>query len=245
MKKCLYALLLSLFALPAFGQDDAKRTITVSGTGKVSATPDVAYIRLGVVTDDLKVSAALSANKKAMSNVFDALKKKNVADKDVCTTNFRVDPKFAYPQNAEPKLVGFTVSNEVTVTVRDLDKVSDLLDSLTGDGAANRVTGVSFDVLDKTALLDKAREDAVNDALRKANLLTKTAGASLGSVITITEQEYHNPRLEYAPAMRAADAGSTPVAKGERQFTVNVNLVIGLKDGKLGLGAGGPAPLTK
>lgn len=242
MTKLLFALIASLFTLaPVVAQD--KQTITVSGTGSVSATPDVAYIRVGVVTEDTKVSKATTANKLSMTKVFGILKEKGVEDKDVCTTNYRLDPKYTYPQNGgEPKFVGYTVSNDVLVTVRKLDAVGDLLDALTVDGAANRVLGVSFDVLDKSTLLDKARENAVADALRKANLLTKAAGTALGPVVTITEHEDRNTSAYVLGNTRdASESAAVPIAKGERQYRAHVTLVISLKNGapKLGLGAGG------
>lgn len=217
-----------LFSTMAFAAYGADRTITVSGEGSASVSPDVVYLYLAVVTESDTVSKAMTSNKKAMNDVFAVLNKNGIADKDICTHSFSVSPKYKYVKDEDPKLVGHVVKNELKVTVRNLDKVGGLLDTLTADGRANVVLGIVFDVLDKTKVTDQAREAAVADALRRANLIAKASGVKLGKVHTINEGNVYSPRYNEASALRSADV--TPVAKGEQTFRVNVNLVILLAD---------------
>ncbi len=234
MLKCLLAGMLALvmFCGIAVGADHPQRTITVSGEGTASVAPDIAYVHLEVVTDHETVSKAMAKSKVATTNVFAALKKNKVAEKDICTHSFSISPKYKYVKDQEPQLVGYTVQTGIKVTVRDLDKTGDLLDALTADGHASYINGVSFDVTDKTKVSDTARENAVNDAMRKARLLAKTSGARLGKVLTITEGGGYSPRpYSLAFSARADSApGGDHLAKGEQTFRVTVNLVVGLED---------------
>ena len=226
MFKYLCAGLCLFFASFAFA---GERLITVSGSGSIGAVPDVAHVNLGVVSEHASLSAAMLANKKASANVFNDLKKKNVDEKDVCTKSFTVLPNYKYVKDQEPELIGYVVRNEVKVTIWDVNKVGEILDALTKEGHANLVTGVVFDVLNKSKYLDVAREMAVADALRKAKLLATAAGAKLGKVQTILEHEDYSHPYE-ARAMMDASASAHVATKGEQQYKVTVELVIALVD---------------
>jgi hypothetical protein len=130
MFKFLMAGLFSTMAFAAYGAD---RTITVSGEGSASVSPDVVYLYLAVVTESDTVSKAMTSNKKAMNDVFAVLNKNGIADKDICTHSFSVSPKYKYVKDEDPKLVGHVVKNELKVTVRNLDKVGGLLDTWTAE----------------------------------------------------------------------------------------------------------------
>ncbi len=226
MLKYLLAGVFSLFLVGSAFCEEKARTITVNGEGTSSATPDVLYINLAVVTERDSVSKAMSDNKEAMNKVFKTLKDAKIAEKDFCTNNFHVYPRHKY-NNDEVKLVGYGVSNEVTVTVRDLDKGGDLLDALTKDGHANRINGISFDVLDKEKVLGEARDAAVANALKKANALAKVAGVKVDKVLTISEGSAYSPR---AYSSMSRESARTPLAKGEQQFKASVNITLSLKD---------------
>src|SRR5262245_51795614 len=138
----------------------AYANVTVTGEGKVSAVPDIAYLSVGVVSDGDTASAAMDANSAAMRNLFKLLKTVGIEDKDVKTASFSFGPKYRQLAGHEPELVGYTASHEVTVTVQRVDETGRVLDALVKDGA-NRVNGVSFGVKDTEKLLDEARKKAV------------------------------------------------------------------------------------
>lgn len=223
LKYFLIGFLALVFVGSAFCAD---RTVTVSGDGVVTATPDVVYINLGVVTDADTVSNSMAANKKAMENVYKSLKDAKIEDKDVCTTNFQLNPRYKYVKDEDAKLVGYSVSNDVIITIRNLDKAGDILEALAKDGLANRVSSVTYDVLDKEKLFNDAGFAAVQAAKTKASHMAKAAGTGLGKVLSITESSRYSPR---AYSIQSRESG-VPLSKGDRQFKVTVNVVLELKD---------------
>lgn len=231
MLKYVLAGLLSLCVVAACGADHKSdhRTLTVNGEGSAVVSPDIAHVYVAVVTEADTVSKAMTSNKTAMNNVFAVLTKAEIPGKDICTHSFTVSPKFKYVKDEEPKVVGHVVRNDLKVTVKNLDKVGSLLDSLTADGRANAVSGVVFDVSDKTKVTDEAREAAVKDALRRAKLIADASGVKLGKVLTINEGSVQYPRLYAADNVRSLSE-STPVARGEQTFKASVGLVIQLAD---------------
>ena len=115
---------------PAFAEGGKmSRIISLSGHGEVRATPDIAYVTSGVVTQGATAAEALAANTKAMTDLFAALKDSGIEDRDVQTSNFSVQPRYNFSNNQAPKMVGYDVSNNVTVTLRKVDTLGALLDS--------------------------------------------------------------------------------------------------------------------
>jgi uncharacterized protein YggE len=228
--------------------DDVKRetpTISVSGTGKVSAIPDVAVIQVGVATQASTAQAALSANNEAMNRLHEILKERGVASKDVQTTQIQVTPQYSQPaprqgntpqQEFIPRLVGYRVDNTVQVRARHIDKLGPLLDALVGAGA-NQIHGISFHVDAPEKLLDEARRRAMADAKRKAETLAGEAGVVVGLPITITESWGGMPAPQmpmFAGRGMAAMAAPAPmpVAAGEQELSVSVQVVYELKHAK-------------
>lgn len=224
-------ILLPFFVSQASGED---RSIMVSGTGEVTARPDMAEVDLAVVTEAKEASAALDQNNRSVKQLFATLKSQGVAEKDIQTTQFNVSPKYESHRNTgePPRIVGYTVTNQVHVKVRQLSQLGELLDAAVGSGA-NRIQGIRFQVSNRDELLDAARKDAVAHARHTAQLLVKAAGAELGPVTSIREITFGGPQ---PLAMReAADiAGSAvPIAPGQQSILVQVTLTFLLKpDGK-------------
>lgn len=201
----------------------AQRTFTVSGEGEASAVPDLARIRAGVRTQAADAKNALAANTAAMNKVFDAMRKVGIADKDMRTSEVSVRPLYAHQPQTEPaKIIGYQVSNQVTVAVRDLSKLGTALDAFVAAGA-NELGGISFSIDKPGSLLDEARKAAIADARRKAELMAKAAGVKLGKLITMTESGGSGPvpRLAYA---RAVEAAPVPTAAGEQTESAHVSL---------------------
>lgn len=225
--------LTAILSLPARADDEKgeEALISMTGTGTVSAVPDMAIVTGGTVTEGKTAREALSANNEAMTKIIATLKGTGIEARDIMTTGFNVSPVYSHyrPKEGEearpPKIVGYRVSNGVTVRVRDLEKLGPVLDQLVSDGA-NAINGISFTVDDDQALLDEARKSAVADAVRKAKILTEAAGVRLGNIVSITEDAAARPPvpvLRMARAEAAMDA-SVPVEAGEQTLRVNVSI---------------------
>lgn len=211
--------------------DDAtlpNRTISVSGTGQVSATPDIAVVSLGVQTQAAEAGTAVSENSTQMQDVITALKGAGVAQKDIQTQVIRLTPRYQQPssqagstQQGPPELIGYTATNIVQVTVRKIDSLGDLIDSAVQAGA-NQIQGISFEVEDPAALVDQAREAAWADALHKAQQLAELSNSGLGMVLTISEtSRTPTPIIERAISSGIA-AAAVPVQPGTQTIEVDL-----------------------
>jgi uncharacterized protein YggE len=157
------------------------RTINVTGTGEVHLSPDIAYIYLGVHTEDASASAAVAANTTQTQEVIQALQDFGIDSLDIRTTNFRIWPSQNYGPDGLPLDTRYVVDNTVYVTVRDLDRLGELLDVVIGAGV-NTVNSIQFDVADKRESLKDARAGAVEDAQARAAELAELAGVELGEI---------------------------------------------------------------
>jgi uncharacterized protein YggE len=204
-----------------------EHTISVTGTGRVVISPDIADLRVGVMVNRPTVKAARQAAAESMTKVVDALKKLGIADKDIQTTILSLQPVYDYSTNSNPpRLTGYQLSNSVAVTVRDLDKVGDAIDNTLAAGATT-FDGVTFRVDDPAKAEAQAREAAMAQAKAKAETLAKGAGVSLGGVATISETASPIPYPMYygrdsAGAAAPDKAVSTPVEAGTNEVTVTV-----------------------
>ncbi len=224
---------LTLFAVqPAFADGaHPMRTISISGHGEVKTVPDMAIVTLGTLSQADTAKAALDENSKNMENLFAMLKAAGIAEKDMQTSNFSVGPRYDYGNNngQAPKLVGYDVSNNVTVIVHKIADLGSVLDKAVSAGS-NQINGIAFSVADQQASQDKARELAVKDALRKAQLMAGAANVHLGDVMQISESGSYAPQPVPMRAMAMdAAAKSVPVAAGEVGIGADVSVVWELK----------------
>ena len=190
-------------ALPAQAQPaqpmPAARVVVI-GEGSVSVAPDYARLSGGVATRAKTVKEATDANSKLMNAVTAALLDSGIAQQDIQTSRFSIQPVYAPPQpQTEPRLTGYSVSNQVSVTVRQIAKLGETLDRMVAAGATD-VGNVAFLIADPSKALDQAREAAVADARRKAELYARASGLTLRGVAWITED------IELCPA--GADGGN-------------------------------------
>ncbi len=208
-------------SLPAFAADS--HTITMTGHGEVKATPDMATINAGVTANAPSAAGALSANTSRMNQVFDALKKLGVADRNIQTVGFSVFPQYTNGDNNSPRrLTGYQVNNEVSVRLDDVTRVGSTLDTLVGAGA-NQMNGIGFDIATPAPFLEKARAQAIADAHARAMSYAQAAGVALGPIISISEGgDEARPRPLYRAMALAAPA---PVAPGEQSVTADVTVV--------------------
>jgi uncharacterized protein len=214
-------------ASPALAQDaKMPRLISLSGHGEVRRAPDTAVVTAGVLSQGATAAEALAANTSAMNALFAALTDAGIAEKDVQTSNFMVQPRYNFQENKAPELVGYDVSNNVTVTIRKIADLGTVLDKVVQAGS-NQINGIGFDVAEPAAFLDEARKLATEDATRKAKIYAAAMGVTLGPVMSISEGVSHQPPMPMARGkVMMADAASAPVpvAAGEQRLSVDVNI---------------------
>jgi len=220
----------------AFAQDNTPReaVITVFGEGRSATAPDMAILSFSVVKDAKTAREALDANNKAMADVLNALKSGGIAERDLQTSGFAVNPQYQYPDNNDggnrpPVLTGYQVANSLTIKVRDLAKLGEIIDQSVTLGV-NQGGSIQFTNDKPEATITEARKQAVADAVSKAKVLSEAAGVSLGRIVEISE---NSSRPEPMPMMRtmakeyAADA--VPIATGENSYNVTVNVTFAIK----------------
>ena len=154
-----------------------------------------------------------------MTAVLAAIKDAGIAERDVQTSRLSLQPQYDPNKSGPARLLGFQVTNQLTVKIRDIDKLPGILDRAIGAGA-NEMSGIEFVVSEQSKLLDQARDEAIADAHRKAELYARAAGAKVGHVVAITEEGSAPPCLP----MEALRAGAVPVAPGEQTLRVVVTV---------------------
>jgi uncharacterized protein YggE len=223
---------LLMIAQAAAAKDEFRRIISVNGQGKATAPPDMAVIQTGVVTQGARAAEALSNNNEVMKKILGVLKTYKIASKDVQTSSFNVSPEFKRDERGrrQPEIVGYRVTNQVRVEVRNLADLGKVLDALVQAGS-NQVSGVSFGIDDPTGVLNQARNRAIADARSRAELYVQAAGVRLGKVLTISEQPIELPQPRHFGLSLAKEAvSSVPVATGEQEFRARIHMVFALED---------------
>ncbi len=169
-------------------------SIAVAGEATMYLPPDYATIELGVVTQAPLVGDALAENSARMTRVIAAIRALGIPDKDIHTSTFLIQPKYGkveqgnYDTDQFRTIVGYYISNRVTVTVRNLTKIATIIDESVKAGA-NASGNVEFAIDSLTAHLDEARRKAIETAHHRAEVLTQAAHVSLGAALSITDNE--------------------------------------------------------
>lgn len=202
---------------------------TVSGDGKVTVVPDTGIIQLGITTTGSTVKTVQTQANQVMEAIISKTKSLGVDQKDIETSNYSIYPQYDY-QGGKSRITGYTVSANLSVTVKKLDMVNDIIDSATALGA-NTVGGVQFTVNEdrRKELVKEARVKAVEDAKQKATGLAAAAGLSLGRLVNIQESSASLPRPVYMATDKAAGLGGAPltdtnVQPGSTDITSSVTL---------------------
>lgn len=228
-----HILLLVIFLLgptAAFADEDrdVPRTLSVSGTGAVAAAPDLVAITVGVTTTAGTAGAVLDANNDRARKVFDFLRASGVGPSDMQSTNISVSPQFRPRRNNEPvqpEIIGYTVRNNLHITVRDLARFGTVLDGVV-DAGANLVQGIRFDIAERDEMEQAAMAKAVRDAVARAKNIADAAGIELGPVLSISAGGVGPAPRQFLA--RAAAAEAVPVAAGELTVRAQVSMVFAI-----------------
>lgn len=216
----------------AAAQDYRAPHVTVVGEGESAIPPDMAIVNLAVMREAETARGALDENNAAMQDVIAAMKEADVEPRDLQTAGLRIEPRYVYPRNGgdeAPRIVGYQVTNTLTVRVRDLAKLGEIIDRSVTLGV-NQGGGISFVNDDPGAAMAEARTLAVEDALARARALAEAAGAELGRILEISERAPVHPPMPFdgrAMRMEAADA-SVPIETGENAYRVQVSVTFEL-----------------
>ena len=199
--------------------------VTVSGEGVATAVPDMASVSVGVTTQAKDATEAMTANNRAMASLFQELDKFGIAETDRQSSGFNVYPRYDRPNDGRnaSEITSSVVSNQLTIRVRDIDRLGQLLSAVVASGS-NQLGSLSFGNVDEAGLLDEARTRAVANARHKASLYAEAAGGKLGRVVSISEGGASRP----SPLMRSGMAmqmEAVPVAAGENEYRAVVNVV--------------------
>lgn len=220
-----FAVVLAAIA-PAWAQEPPlvpPARIIVSGEGSVRAVPDYAQITIGATTNGATAGAATEANSRIMAAVATALRNAGIEPQDLQTARFSVQPVYTnMTSNSSPKLSGFRVTNQFDVTVRQIERVGDVLDRAIAAGA-NEVGSIQFLHADPSKTLDAARTAALADARRKAELYAHAAGLTLGAVSWVIEEQANVPQ----PRVFGARMASAPVPIAAGEDTLQLRITVG------------------
>ena len=223
-------------------------TISFNGEGKVFAVPDVAVVSFSIVTEAATSKTAQDANSGKSKKVVDFLRGQGIEDKDIKTTGYNIYPQYSYPRpiplplgvegqsypqyyDSNPKITGYQVAQSFEVKVRNLEKISAVLDGLVAAGA-NQVNQLGFKIDDEEKLKDEARTKAIANAKKKAATLQKQIGIRLGKIVNYQEGGYYPPIYFAAEAKlgdRGGDVSGPSVPTGENEVVVNVTITYQIK----------------
>jgi uncharacterized protein YggE len=205
--------------------------IWVNGSGKVYATPDVALLSLGIEVQEETVALAQASAAEAMAKVMEALKNEGVAEEDIQTQQFNINKvsewKVIYDEGEKEEIIGYRVTNTVSVKVRDIDKTGSIIDAVVvAGGDFSRINSINFTVDDPTPYYEQARAQAMEYAKSKAEQLADLSGVELGQPTYISESTYYSPNyyrgdVAYDEAVPAAE---TSISPGELEISATVQI---------------------
>ncbi len=205
--------------------------LSASGTGEVYATPDISVVTLGVEAEAKTVADAQKQASEAMSAVMSALTTNGIANKDVQTTNYSIQPVWNYSTSkdgiSQRILEGYQVSNTVNVTIRNVDNTGTIIDAVAvAGGDLTRVNNISFTVENPKPYNDQARALAIKDAMDKAQQMATGAGVSLGKLLNISESGGSVP---VPMVYKEASGSGTSISAGQLDISVSVQVVYAIE----------------
>ena len=211
--------------------DDLARTVSTSGLGEVKAKPTLVHISLGVHSEAPSAREALDQNNKAMNRVIEELGSNDIPKRDIQTVGFSVSPLHqSYKRGETPKIVGYTVQNRVSITVRNVLSLGTILDKIVTIGS-NKIDNIRFSVDQPASLLDQARVLAYADAKRKAEIYAKVSGVKLGKIVSIQEGTRASPQVRIANrSANFSSAEAVPIEAGEQTMRVQIHVSWELDD---------------
>lgn len=211
-----------------YPQPTEPATITVTGTGDAVGIPDVATMSFSVVEQGSTVEAVTTATNTAMANIVATLKSAGIKDADIQTTGYNLNPRYDYSEDKTGEIAGYTLTQSVTVKIRDLENVGSVVDTATGAGA-NDISSPVFAIDDPENVKTEARAEAFEKAKAKAESLADAAGVNLGAIVTFSEDDggVVSPQPYYERSALAIDYAAGDLATietGSQEVNVSVSV---------------------
>ncbi len=218
--------------MSAFAQQSTPiETVTVTGSGRATLAPDRFAFTVGVQTVGPTVDVAVAENNKRVASVIAALKNAGASDKDIQTSNFNIYPQQEYREGNLPRILGYQVSNTVTVRSTKIGDAGRLLGVAIAAGV-NTASGLNFEVSDPARGREQGLKAAFDDAKAKAALLAQAAGRTLGRALQISEGVHQSPPpmpMMRAQAMEAKAAMDVPVEPGTQELSYTITVTFELR----------------
>lgn len=211
--------------LPAGEDVKMPKSITVSAQGKVTAQPDVAYVTVGVTTQNKDMQEAQNSNAQTMNAMQEALKNAGLTEDDIKTTQYNAYPIYDYSSSTN-KIVNYEVNNQVELTIKDITRVGEYIDIAVNNGA-NMTNSISFGILDQQSVYNDALRLAVEAAKAKADTLAAAGGVKITGTLQMAENSVGGGIVREYPqaAMDEGKSGSTPISSGNLDVEANVTVV--------------------
>ena len=208
----------------------ANKVITVVGRGEAKGKPDQARVNVGVDIFEAEVSQAVEKNEATIQAIMEALSSLGIAQEDIQTSNYSLYAEQKYGDQGAEGISGYRVSNQVSVTIRDIERVSEVLEAVIKAGA-NNIYGVEFTVSDPGTLEAEARELAMENARARAEELARLGGVNLGEIVVISEViNQATPFYSYGMGGGAeAPAAAPSIAPGRISVQTQVQVTFALK----------------
>lgn len=217
-------------AIPAAAQGETAAAIDgtrleVVATGESRQAPDIVSINAGVVTEAQTAQTAIQQNARRMQAVLAALRGAGIAERDIRTASLNLSPRYDYQNQQEPRLIGYSASNQLAIRFRDIERTGPIIDALVAQGV-NQINGPSLGIENPDEALDAARRDALTTARHRADLYASALGMRVARVVSISENGAASPPMPVAFRVRAeaADA-STQIVPGEQALNVTLSVV--------------------
>jgi hypothetical protein len=213
--------------------DTQQRIINVIATGSVQVEPDIAVINIGVTSQNEDINDALDGNTANANAIKQTLMDLGVAEEDIQTSNFNVYPQQQQslpetPDEPTQSQTVFVVQNTVSVTVRELGALGDILTAVVDEGA-NTINGISFSLDDPTAAIAEARQEAIANAEDQAQAIVEAAGVQLGEITSITINDSSPTMTRTGAVMEQAADSAVPIASGTLTIEVTANITYGIR----------------
>lgn len=230
VKKILVVLMASLlFAVPAFANDAAKTVVQVSGNSQQEVMPDVAKMNVAVHSAQSDINRAKDENSQTVKRVFAALQEQGIANDQIKTDTYQITPLYSSEKDKLPVLKGYRVTESLEITC-PIDQVGNLVNALTNAGA-NEISSIRFETTNETDSKNEALKAAVQDALKKAEVIAATVNKKVARVTLVNEAGvfYHPVALESRMLKVAADGGVPSIQPGKVTVGANVQVSVELE----------------
>lgn len=217
-----------LFALPVFANEASKTVVQVSGSSQKEVTPDVARISLSVNSLDGELEKAKNDNTQIVNRVMLAIKAQGVDEQQIKTDAYQVNPVYNYEKDQLPALKGYRVNERLDITT-SIDKVGILVDEVTRAGA-NEINSIRFETANETEVKNEALTEAIQDALKKADVIASALHKRVGKVTLVNESGVSYQPVMFETRLLKSASGSTPnIAAGKVTVNANVQVTVELE----------------